>query len=287
MTSTVAADDAERQPSPPTSRVVRVVELLCATPEGALPLADIVRRTGMSRATAHAVLQQLTADGWTSRDDGDYRIGPALARLAGRIDTAFPLRRAATLAARDLAQHLETPVFVAMRDDDFIEVAEIIREPAYEWIRRGRRLRLRPPIAREFAAWAPPDDREAWIAAAPAAIRTRLGLALAAIRERGYTIERLAPEADQILDAIAPLRSSPIRDQIGDVLSQLIEIDYLPDELVGDSIGAATIAAPIRRDAAVIASLVVCTDATLPAAEVERIGAATIAAADRLTEVAP
>lgn len=263
---------------------MKVVELLCASPEVALPLADIVRHTGMSRATAHAVMQQLTVDGWTVREDGDYRIGPGLGRLADRIDAAFPMRRLGARAALDLSKELGIPVFLAIRDDDYIEVAEIIGEPAYEWIRRGRRLRLRPPIAREFAAWASPADREAWIDAAPPAIRTRLGLALTAIRDRGYTIERLAPEADQILDAIGTLRSSPIRDQIGDLLSQLIEIDYLAEEFTGDAIAAATIAAPIRRDGVVIASLVVCADATLPATEVERIGAAVAAAADQVTE---
>ncbi len=266
--------------------MVKVIELLCASPDVALPLADIVRHTGMSRATAHAVLQQLTVDGWTIREDGAYRIGQGLARLADRIDAAFPLRRSGARAARELAQELDIPVFLAIREEDVVEVAELVGEPLSDWIRRGRRLRLRPPVCREFVAWEPAADREEWIADAPPAIRSRLGLALDAIRARGYAIERLAQDAGQLLDAIAPMSSSSIRDQIGDLLSQLIEIDYLGHELTGDAIAAATIAAPIRHDGAVVASLVACPDATLPAAEIERIGAAVAAAADQLSEVA-
>jgi len=285
VTGTVTASDPDRQPSPPTTRVVKVIELLCASPEVALPLADIVRQTSMSRATAHAVLQQLTVDGWTVREDGEYRIGPGLARLADRIDAAFPLRRSGARSAIQLSQELEIPVFLAIRSADIVEVVEVVGEPLSNWIRRGRRLRLRPPVAREFAAWESPADRREWIAAAPPAIRSRLELALDAIRTRGYAIERLAQDAGQLLDAIAPLSSSPIRDQIGDLLSQLIEIDYLANELTGDAIAAATIAAPIRRDGSVVASLVACPDATLPAVEIKRIGAAVSAAADHLTEV--
>lgn len=265
-----------------------MLELLSRHATERLALARIVREAGLSRATAHAVLTQLTADGWTVRDDdGCYGIGLRLLTVARRAEAAFPLRRTAIPQLRALSEHAGVPVFLAERDGANIVVTEVVGDPSAGWIRPGRRLPLAPPVCREFIAWAPESARTAWLAAADPAHRARLTRVLTEIRARGYSVERLVDDSTPMLEALAGLRDSPItaalRAQLGSVITELITIDYLPDELGAEN-AVVTLAAPVRDGAgAVVAAVVSCPDTRLSTAALNDLGAATVAAADRIT----
>ncbi|MEU5410312.1 IclR family transcriptional regulator [Nocardia asteroides] len=273
--------------SPPTQRVVKVLELLSRYPTDRLSLARIVREAGLSRATAHAVLTQLTADGWTARDaDGCYGIGLRLLTVARRAEAAFPLRRTAAPQLRALSERTGYPVFLAERDGESIVVTEVVGDPSAGWIRPGRRLPLAPPVCREFVAWAPEAQRRAWLASAEPAHRDRLALVLDEIRARGYSVERLVDDSTPMLEVLAGLRDSPVtaalRAQLGSVITELITIDYLPDEL-GQENAVVTLAAPVRdARGAVVAAVVSCPDTRLAARALSELGSATVAAADRI-----
>lgn len=76
--------------SPPTARVVRIVEMLAAAMQPKT-VSEIAASTGISRATATAVVNELEAAGWVARDDElRYRIGASLPRA---VDTSMPRRR--------------------------------------------------------------------------------------------------------------------------------------------------------------------------------------------------
>ncbi|MFB8004713.1 IclR family transcriptional regulator [Nocardia sp. NPDC056000] len=294
IASTTALSEAgtrgtdEVSASPPTRRVVQTIELLSRHPAEHLSLARIVRGTGMSRATAHAVLTQLTADGWTIRDaDGNYCLGLGLMTVARRAEAAFPLRRLAAEAIRRLADTHRMPAFLAEREGDSIVITEVIGTPSVPWMRAGRHIPFAPPVCREFIAWAPAPARATWLAAAEPAHQPRLKLVLDAIRARGYSVERLADDSAPMLEALASLRNSPLTDplrhRLSDMITELITIDYLPDEL-GDQNAVVSVAAPIfGADGDVVASLVVCPDTQLPAAQLTALAEAAITSADTVT----
>ncbi|WP_459961056.1 helix-turn-helix domain-containing protein [Nocardia sp. IFM 10818] len=262
--------------------MVQAIELLSRHPAEHLSLARIIRGTGMSRATAHAVLSQLTADGWTVRDeDGNYGLGLGLLAVSRRAEAAYPLRRVALDAMRKLSALHDIPVFLAERDADSILITEVLGTPSVPWIRIGRRLPLAPPVAREFIAWAPDSERRAWLDAADPAQRPRLESVLEAIRTRGYTVERLADDSAPMLEALAALRHSPVTDplrhRLNALITDLITIDYLPDELT-DHNAVVSVAAPLFTANRVTASIVACPDTNLSATDLETLAADTIAA---------
>ncbi|GED96837.1 putative transcriptional regulator, IclR family protein [Gordonia crocea] len=269
-----------------------VVDAVTRDPERKITLADIVRDTGLSRATTHAIVAELVDLGWLRRDDdGIITLGTGLLATATRVLGADRLTTAARPILSDLADAVRAPVFLARRiDDSRVTVVE------YLWPQRssaktppdlpaGRRIALRPPICREFLAWEPPAVQEAWIELAPDADRARLRLVLPAVAERGYSIERVADEHRAVIDALTTMSSVPasLRHRVGALVSELSVIDYLPGELVGE-VGAVTVGAPVFDGERVIASVVACPNTTMSADELAHIGAATVAAAALLKE---
>ncbi|MFW0789148.1 IclR family transcriptional regulator [Gordonia sp. CPCC 205333] len=296
MTQTVSDDDKPRQPSPPTERAIRVVELLADHTVSPLTLADIVRRTGQSRATAHAIVSELVDQRWAVRDrtTGAIGIGPAFTTLAAGVRPTDHLVELARPALNALHNLLDMPCFVARRisPDTITVVVQTWSKhapadsPATElpWLTGDRPIRLRPPISREFFAWSTPAEQDEWISQAPAALRTRLRLALTAVAERGYSIERMSDDYVALMDALNSLgtASDSLRSRMSDILTELTTIDYLPDELRGE-VPVITIGAPIFDGRSVVAALVACPNATMTASVATDVGRRVRREADELT----
>lgn len=251
------------------------MSLLVEQPDARLTLADIVRSTGIPRGTAHAIVMQLCALGWLTRhSDNSLSLGLtflAASRRAARVDI---VAAAAAPALRALVQSTGVPAFLAQRDGDAVTVTDQASPEALSSSTPVRSMPLRPPLCREFVAWADDDTRAAWLGAAPADQRPRLSAVLDAVRERGYSIERITDDHRAIIDALGNLGEMPagLRSRMADLVSELSAIDYLPDELVGE-VGAVSIGAPIfDDDGAVVAALVARPDRTMTADELFRLG---------------
>ena len=271
-----------------------IVELLAQHGEPSLTLADIVRRTGQSRATAHAVISELAAHQWVTRlPDGTYGLGASLVRLAQSISQADHLAHQAGPVLTALADELGFDCFLARRAGDEVTVTAHSTPAGAVTARRGwptpgATTPLKPPVCREFIAWEQPAAQAAWIAAAPPALRTRLELALQAVRARGAAIERLTDAHATLLSALDSLDPATlpagVRTQVGELLGQLSTIDFLADELPSEGrVAVMTIGAPVLgEDGRVAASVVSCPDRELSADELARTISATRAAAERL-----
>jgi hypothetical protein len=84
----------------------------------------VVRELGLTQATTHAILTTLCDRGWASRDpvDKTYSLGPALAVVATRVETARPLAHSARTAALQLADEFGYATSVVERFGDSLVI---------------------------------------------------------------------------------------------------------------------------------------------------------------------
>ena len=89
-----------------------------------LRFSDVVRELDLTQATAHAILKTLCDRGWASRDPiaKTFTLGPALAVVAARTDTARPLAHAARDAALRLSREVGYAGSVVERFGDSLVV---------------------------------------------------------------------------------------------------------------------------------------------------------------------
>ena len=101
-----------------------VVELLARSGNVPLRFSDVVRELDLTQATAHAILKTLCDRGWASRDPvaKTFTLGPALAVVAARTDTARPLAHAARGAALRLSREVGYAGSVVERFGDSLVV---------------------------------------------------------------------------------------------------------------------------------------------------------------------
>jgi DNA-binding IclR family transcriptional regulator len=284
VTSKLAPAREDRQvPSPPTERVIAVMQLLGADPDRVFSLADVSRQLGISRATGHAILTTLARFDWVVRDDAaGYSWGPAIAALARPVRGEFrPL-------LRELSEAVGAQAFLARREGASIVVAETVGESPT--IGAGLRIPLVAPFGRDYVAWAGSQAIASWFGDEPSArLRTRLTAVLAEVRERGYVVERLSREYVRVYTALRALAADgepdPIAARLAGAFADLTLVDVLPDELKAGPHQVATISAPIRDSGGtVVMSLTVAPFRELRAREIARIGSAVRRAAEQVEQ---
>lgn len=291
MTPKVDAPDAASQvPSPPTERVIAVMQLLAAEPDRSFSLADITRRLDISRATGHAILTTLAAHQWVLRDEASagYSCGPAIAAL-GRPSN----NRAFRPVLAELSESIGTQVLLVRRDGASLQIVDTVGESlTAPSLGPGFRVPLVAPFGRDYVAWAAESAQQVWLGAGQPAtqLRKRLAAVLQETRRRGYVIERLSPEYIRVYSALRALAIDGEPDAITRRLAwsfaDLTLVDYLPGEL--DDSGPhqiATIAAPVRdADGLVTMSVSAAPFSALTEAQVTDIGAQVSAAARRIEQ---
>lgn len=257
MNAKLGEDEAAGQDfSPPTRRVIAVVELLVEHGDTPMTLAEICRELRISRSTGHAVLHTLRAHDWVLRDplSGRYSPGPG---LPATPSTATPLSRVIKAPLHKLCTELGMAVCISEVSGASITVIEATSPgPRPAPVRAGVRLPFVAPFGREFVAWAPAAARESWMEAAGAAndvYRARMPKVLTEIRERGYGIERLSDPLLRVYTALLALDDGgvpdPVSVRLAGAVADLTVVDFLSDELPDvEAHNLATISAPIFDD---------------------------------------
>lgn len=251
MTATLDGHAPQRQPaSPPTERVVAIMELLASQPARGFTLAEITRELKISRATGHAIMSTLASRDWVVRAaSGAYSWGPGIASLSA---PAGELRHHGTL--QSLAESTATQVFLARREANSIVVIDSAGEtPSGMQVERGLRMPLVAPFGRDYLAWSSTAAQRGWLAGVgkpTPAMSRRIALVFNEIRERGYVIERLSREYVRVYTALRALGADGEPDAItvrlARALADLTVIDVLAAELAEPGLHhIATISAPV------------------------------------------
>lgn len=242
--------------SPPTRRVVDIIEFLGERRAMPIRLSDIVQALGLNQATAHTILKELVETGWVTRDpvNKTFSVGGALVRLARQIDDSPSVAHAAHVAASAVAAATGYAASVSERAGDQLVITAFIAGRDDYWTAvAGDRVPFAAPFGPAFAAWEPPDERRAWVQRSGVtneAFEAQLVAQLDDILERGFSVERLSPEMASAIPIMTRIQaetvSESIRDHLDEVLLEMTGLSTAPtsaDNRHAEYVGA--IAAPI------------------------------------------
>jgi DNA-binding IclR family transcriptional regulator len=239
--------------SPPTRRVVDIIEFLGERRGRPTRLSDIVQALGLNQATAHTILKELVETGWVTRDplNKTFALGGALVRLARQIDDLPSVAHAAHVAASAVAAATGYAASVSERAGDQLVITAFIAGGDDRWTAvAGDRVPFAAPFGPTFAAWEPPDERRAWVqrsGVTSEAFEAQLVAQLDEILKQGFSVERLSPEMASAIPIMTRLQaetlSDSMRDHLGQVLLEMTRMPMDSDNRQGHYVGA--IAAPV------------------------------------------
>lgn len=219
------------RPSPPTTRVVEVLDLLAASRQ-ALSASSVARRLGISSSTCAALLGALQAAHYVERDpDKAYRLGPGLLPLAEAALDRFPLLGAGHDELGQLSQELSCGVTLTRIADDHLQVVAAAGTEGHMplGVAPGDRFPLTPPYGAIAVAWRQPVEVDRWLGswpppAAPVspADRAHERAVMADIAACGVGVWSLEPHAlplirriqDIIGEVVADAPSPRLREQL-------------------------------------------------------------------------
>ncbi len=287
--------DAPRSASPPTDRVLDVLELLARSADtGPIRLADLARQLGLSPATAHAIVTTLCERGWAERDplNRGISIGPTIDAISVATERARPLAHLAREAARALSDELGFATSVTeLLGDEILLTYFGSTETVMGSQLPGQRIPFTAPFGTAFAAWAPDDVRRRWIDAVSvdnAELSRRLGEFLNLTRTQGFSVERmplgLARTAQLMRDVERDRWSGPVHRAIDEALVEVAtaEFESGPED---DEHPVTAISAPVFDGrGAVSLNVGVHPFAGLSRQEVAAIGGRIVAATTSLSE---
>ena len=245
------------RPAPAAERVLGVLDVLVTHPSERFTLSDLVRLTGMSLGSAHAVLTVLEESGYVTRQRSPkvYSLGPALV-VAGVIALEHhPAINAGREVLTKLAEELDVEaVLTARTRNDIIFVDRQGRHSdRHPEVREGERVPLVPPFGTVFLAWSSDEDIEQWIARASRPTKElirRVNDALESIRQHGVVVTVDHDAQWTLGQRFYSLADDPsrheIREDVGRLRAVLEGIEYFHLDFDGvDSIEVGLIAAPI------------------------------------------
>jgi DNA-binding IclR family transcriptional regulator len=211
-----------------------------------------------------------------------FTLGPALAVVAARTDTARPLAHEARAAALRLSSEVGYAGSVVERFGDSLVITAFEGEPvtAPSGI-PGDRIPYAPPFGVAFAAWDTDEGQRGWIrrgVGSNADRAHRLEYVLAHTRQRGFDVDWTTPALAQAAQLVGTLDSdempTPVRHIMDQLLAEFTTIGFLSDDNPGRrKQPVVTIAAPVfdRRQqvALIVAVHPLC---TLSAKQIRTIG---------------
>lgn len=282
-------------PSPPTERVLGVLELLATRPSQAFSLSDIARALGMNKATCYAVTASLTGADYLIRNpvDKTFTLGPALVAVGRAAEQAYPAVHLAHAEVVALSDELGVQATAAIRSEGhLVIVAQAGVGPEDASVRTGRRIPLAPPFGGVFVAWADQAVIDDWAERTERTTpREALLDSLAAIRARGYSVERLTPAVVRLRHALAELSDDPLarnlQPMVMALLAELHQAEFLPGDLEGGGRhSVSALSAPVfDAQARTQMNLSLQPHREMSTRDIERLGRRLLKGCNRITQV--
>ena len=288
------AHESPGRTSPPTERVVAILDFLARHPHDRFGLSELARRLDLSKPTCLGIVTTLTESGYLLRDaqDKSYRLGPALITLGHTAQESMRVNPAAREELRRLSTAFGTTAALSAVIDDRITLLELVGPPGADvGVRVGQRYPFAPPVGLMFVVWDDEALRD-WLAKEPTIpLRTdsdRLDRVIAECRTSGYLVERLTPGGRRLYALMAGMSSTlpdELRALLGELVSDVGERVYLRGEATArQRHDVSVISAPVydhHRRQAMVVSLQI--GRALTDAEITKQARGLVSSADVLT----
>lgn len=226
--------------SPPTERVVRVLDFLFGRGGERFGLSELSREAGISKPTCLGIVTELTEGGYLVRDPWTHRygLGPALVAAGRMAGAAFPAGELAQARLAGLSRRFWATCTASGLVGDRIRVVAQTG-PDGEPGKIGQSYPFAPPVGLMYVLW--DDDRavDRWLALDPILpVRQdheHLAQVVRECRERGYLVEGLTTVGVRLHSLLAGVAAHDlppeVRELVGEVVSSLGERVYLDADL--------------------------------------------------------
>jgi DNA-binding IclR family transcriptional regulator len=231
-------------PSPAVLRACDVLDHLAAHPSETFSVSELARSVGVARASCDSVLLALAEHGLVHRDpDLRYSLGAACRALGDAAQAAGVPLVVLEPIAEDLARATRSCVAIVSSVRGETRVERVLDHgPAFGLrAREGESVPLVPPFGAVFVAWGGDAAIEDWLDRAGAALgpdeRAHSRAALAAVRERGYSISvaSVRPDLVRLLEDLADQEPDAATLDARDALiRELTPSEYLPVDVPAD-----------------------------------------------------
>lgn len=225
--------------SPPTRRVVEILDFLARHPHDRFGVSELARRTGQSKPTCLGIVTTLAESGYLVRDSQDktYRLGPSLISLGHIAQESLRVSPAAREELRRLSRQYDTTASLAAIVDERITLLDLVGPPGSDvGVRAGQSYPFAPPVGLMFVLW-DGDALRDWLAREPTIpLRTdsdRLDRVVAECRATGYLVERQTAGGRRLYALMAGMSNTlpqELRALLGELISNVGERVYLPGE---------------------------------------------------------
>jgi DNA-binding IclR family transcriptional regulator len=225
--------------SPPTERVVAILNFLAEHPEERFGVSELARRLGLSKPTCLGIVTTLADAGYLVRDSADktYRLGSSLITLGHKAQESMRVTPAAREQLRKLSARFSTTAALSSVVDDRITLLELVAPHGSRvGVEVGQSYPFAPPVGLMFVLWDDEALRD-WLQREPTVpLRTdtkRLNRVVDECRAAGYLVERLTPGGQRLYALMAGMEShlpDELRALLGEMVSDIGERVYLRSE---------------------------------------------------------
>jgi DNA-binding IclR family transcriptional regulator len=285
---------ASSRSSPPTERVLDVLDFLVARPDERFGLSELARRLGISKPTCLGIVNALVRRGYLVREPVEltYGLGPALIAAGRAAQGGFAVGHVARRHLEVLSERYGSTCTASAVVGDQIMVLECTG-PSHRSVRVGQVYPFAPPVGLMYVLWDHDEALSRWLAKRPTLPvrpdKARLRRVVQECRRRGYLVEGLTPTGlrlHSLMAGVAAYDLPPrVQDLIGEMASNLGERVYLEADLSPRRKRPVNlIAAPtFDQDGRQELVLTLHVGESVTGAEVARRGSALVAAADAVT----